>query len=92
MKATAEQIYGPDNLVDIRKAISYAQDTRSDKEGRGAVTREDVKEALCALCDDPAFIDAIRNDYREEDKTEIGRTVAVQIDIARAHRLQDGMP
>ena len=92
MNATAEQLYGPDNLVDIRKAIRYAQDTRYAKDGRAAVTREDVKEALCKLCDDPEFIDHLRKYYREEDETEIGRTVAVQIDIARAQRLQDAMP
>lgn len=92
MSARPEQLYGPDNLADIRTAIRYAQYTRADKEGRTAVTREDVREALCALCDDPIFIDAIRSDYRDEDRMEIGRTLMVQVDIARARRLQDGMP
>ncbi len=92
MSAQPKDLYGKDNTVAFRDALRYAQDTRADKDRRGEVTREDVKEALCALCDDPAWLDRLRNDYRDEDKMEIGRWVTLQIDIQRALRLRQAMP
>ncbi len=96
MSAQPKDLYGEDNTVAITTAIRYASETRTDKDCWTELTREDVKSALCAICDDPAWLDDLRSDYRDknedEGETDAGRTLFTQFDIQRALRLRQAMP
>ncbi len=88
----AAEIHGKQNTVNIRDALRYAIDTKSDFGTDGAVTDADVYAALKALAANPVWIACIKRDYRGDKLADMGRLLDLQISVARAPRLQQAMP
>ncbi len=86
MSAQPKDIHGEDNTVAFRDALKLAQKNRND------VTTDDVCYALERMLKNPYLIQAFADDYPNQDLTEIGRIVSIQIDLFRAEQLQQAMP
>ncbi len=82
----AAEIYGKQNTVNIRDALELAQKNRND------VTTDDVCYALERFLKNTALIQAVADDYQNQDHTEIGRMFSIQVDLFRAEQLQQAMP
>jgi hypothetical protein len=86
MSAQPKHLYGEDNTVAFRDALKLAKKNRND------VITDDVSDALGRLLKNTDLIKAIADDYPNQDHTEIGRIVSIQIDLLRAEQLQQAMP